>query len=266
FFVTSADGKRAYYSSDKKEGFGEKDIYMISLPDPVAVQLAVLQGRIVAPEGKSLPDDIAIYITSSGTDVPQVFTPRKRDGGFVAILPPCESYEIDYTVGGESIAVDTFKIACNTSYQELTKQLILSGDDADPVIASSLTGDMQPANFQKFFGYNQKMVSEEEEMYSNFLDALKKIIDFYGTAKISITGSASKVPTKTYSSNEELANLRAQNAKEQLIKKAKKAGIPTDKLNFVQVEGKVQGPEYSGDANEGVNKYKKFQYIQITAK
>lgn len=267
FFVTSADGKRAYYSSDKKEGFGEKDIYMISLPDPVAVQLAVLQGRIVAPEGGELPEDIAIYITSPDNNrEPQVFTPRQRDGGFVAILPPCQSYEIDYTIAGKSIAVDTFKIECNAAYQELTKQLILSGDDADPVIASSLTGDRQPASFQKFFGYNQKMVSEEEEMYADFMTALEKIIDFYGAAKISIVGSASKVPTKTYKNNEELANLRAENAKQQLLEKAKKAGIPVDKLNFVQVEGKVQGPAYSGDANEGIDKYKKFQYIQISAK
>ncbi len=266
FFVTSADGKRAYYSSDKKEGYGEKDIYMISLPDPVAVQLAVLQGRIIAPEGRDLPEDIVIYITSPDNNESQIFSPRERDGGFVAILPPCESYEIDYTIDGKSIAVDTFKIDCKASYQELTKQLILSGDDADPVLASSLTGDNQPANFQKFFGYNQRMVSEEEEMYDNFLDALKNIIDFYGTAKISIVGSASKVPTKTYSSNQELADLRAENAREQLIEKVKKAGIDIAKLNFVSVEGKVQGPEYGGDANEGIDKYKKYQYIQITVK
>src|SRR6185369_11165079 len=32
FYTTSHDGKRAYFSSAKEGGYGEKDIYMISIP------------------------------------------------------------------------------------------------------------------------------------------------------------------------------------------------------------------------------------------
>jgi hypothetical protein len=33
FFVTTADGRRGYFSSDKNGGYGEKDIYFVDLPN-----------------------------------------------------------------------------------------------------------------------------------------------------------------------------------------------------------------------------------------
>jgi hypothetical protein len=32
FFITTADGRRGYFSSDQIGGFGEKDIYFVDLP------------------------------------------------------------------------------------------------------------------------------------------------------------------------------------------------------------------------------------------
>jgi hypothetical protein len=264
FFVTSADGKRAYYSSNKKDGLGEKDIYMISLPDPQEVKLTVLRGTVSAPEGEELPEDIEIFVRNFNSGETQSFTPRQRDGAFVAILPPCNKYRINYTVAGKSAAIDTFSIACGSSYQEINKELLLISGSEDAAIATT-SGANQPAQFKKFFGYNQDVVKSEESMFDSFMLALQRVVKTKGEASITILGSASTVPTKTFKNNRKLAQQRADNAKKRILDNADKYGIDKKQLKFTSVVGKVQGPEYAGDAQSGAQKYQKFQYIDIKA-
>ena len=64
FFVTTADGRRGYFSSDKNRGYGEKDIYFVDFPDNMEAQgLTVLKGFIVPPPGEELPPSTILYVT-----------------------------------------------------------------------------------------------------------------------------------------------------------------------------------------------------------
>lgn len=269
FFVTSADGQRAYYSSVRDSGFGEKDIYMINLPDPQAVNLAVLKGTIIPADGDELPDDIVVYVTNRKTGNSQAYTPRARDGIFIAILPPCNQYDVDYQIMGKIAARDTFSIGCDLDYQEINKELLLSplivSADGTAVIMSSTSGDAVPATFMKFFGYNQETISKEEVMYANFMKGLAKLVAAKGKAEITIVGSASKVPTKTFGSNQILADDRAKAGQQKILDNAESFGIDPTKLIFKSVKGMVQGPEYKNDPLEGKEKYEKFQYIDVKA-
>jgi len=141
--------------------------------------------------------------------------------------------------------------------------LLVSGSD-DAAIATT-SGGNQPAQFKKFFGYNQDVVKSEESMFDSFMLALKRVISTKGDASVTILGSASTVPTKTFKNNQELAQLRADNAKKRILENAEKYGIDEKDLKFNSVIGKVQGPEYAGDASSGVKKYQKYQYIDIKA-
>lgn len=270
FFVTSADGRRAYYSSVRDSGFGEKDIYMINLPDPQAVNLAVLKGKIIPADGDKLPDDIVIAVKNRTTGTSQRYTPRARDGVFVAILPPCNQYDVDYMINGKVAARDTFSITCDLDYQEINKELYLNplivSADGTAVFMTSTSGDAVPAEFKRFFGYNQDVINKEEQMYANFMKGLSKLVKAKGSAEITIVGSASKVPTKSFKGNQNLADQRAELTKLKILETAADYGIDTDNLVFKSVEGKVQGPEYTGDFKTGENKYEKFQYIEVKAK
>jgi len=89
FFVPMGDGRRAYYSSAKDGGYGLKDIYLVDMPDVMnESQLAVLKGFIIAPEGDELPDDLRILVTNNKSGEVTEYKPRKRDGGYLAILAP----------------------------------------------------------------------------------------------------------------------------------------------------------------------------------
>ncbi len=274
FMVITADGKRAYYSSFKEAGYGQKDIYVINLPQSRELRLAVLKGLIVSPEGK-LPDNLNVSIINRDTQEAGSYIPRKRDGNFVAILPPCNRYDISYQIDGIEVAVDTFSLACNVAYQEIYKELLLnpvfvyndgtarvSRAGSDPLFTTTSTiSATAPSQYKRLFGYNQNK-EVEEELFTKFMLGLKSILTEKGTVEVRIVGSASKVPTRTYRTNQNLADTRAENAKNQFLIRAKQLGVDTSKITFAEVVGKVQGPEYKGDYKNQAA-YKPFQYVEI---
>lgn len=270
FFVTSADGKRAYFSSFRKEGYGEKDIYQLALPEPQEVRLALLKGIIIPAPGDELPADISVAVTNEGTMETSYYTPRARDGIFVAILPPCFDYTVEYFIDGNTAGTDSFSVDCESSYREIEKTLLLNpvmvGNDGKTVFVSSTTEDNEPATFKKYFGYNANEVAQEEDIFRDFMTNLKLKSLRNDSVEITIVGSASKVPTKTFGRNQVLADLRANNAKARILKFAEELEIDPAKLSFKMVEGKVQGPDYRGDYLKNKDTYRNFQYVEVVAK
>ncbi len=270
FFVTSADGKRAYFSSFRKGGYGEKDIYLLDLPEPQEVRLALLKGVIIPASGEKLPKDISVAVTNKQTMETSFYTPRERDGNFIAILPPCFDYDVEYFIDGNTAGTDSFSVDCESAYREIEKILLLNpflvGDDGKTVFVSTTTEDNEPASFKKFFGYNANEVAMEEELFKNFMKQLKLKAAKNGTVEITILGSASQVPTKTFGKNKILADLRASNAKERILNVAKELEIDPDLIVFKSIEGKVQGPTYRGDYLKNKDTYRNFQYVEVIAK
>ncbi|MFT4771485.1 MAG: hypothetical protein ACJAZC_001069 [Cryomorphaceae bacterium] len=270
FFVTSADGKRAYFSSFRKEGYGEKDIYILDLPEPQEVKLALLKGIIIPAPGDELPKDISIAVTNKATMETSYYSPRARDGVFVAILPPCFDYSVEYLIDGDVAGTDSFSVDCESAYREIEKTLLLNpvllGDKGKTVFVSTTTEANEPISFKKFFGYNGNEVALEEVIFRDFMNNLKVKTIKHGSVEITLVGSASKVPTKTFVRNQVLADLRANNAKERILNFAKELQIDPTDLVFKIVEGKVQGPNYKGDYLKNKDIYRNFQYVEVIAK
>lgn len=269
FFVTSADGKRAYFSSFRKEGFGEKDIYILDLPEPQEVRLALLKGVIIPAPGDELPSDISVAVTNKGTRETTYYTPRMRDGNFIAILPPCFDYSVEYLIDGNTAGIDSFSVDCESAYREIEKTLLLNpvmvGKDGKTVFVSTTVEKDQPASFKKFFGYNANEVALEEELFRSFMANLKLKAEKNGQVEVTITGSASKVPTKTFGKNQVLADLRANNAKDRILNFAKELEIDPKTIVFKTVKGIVSGPNYRGDYLKNKDTYRKFQYVDVIA-
>ncbi len=126
FFQPMADGRRAYYSSERDGGFGKKDIYLVELPEEGnQSNLAVLKGYIIGEDGKDLPEDLKIVVTNNRTGEVMEYRPRKRDGGYLAILNPCTSYHVDYLKGKEKIKQDDINVPCESAFQELEREVYL---------------------------------------------------------------------------------------------------------------------------------------------
>ncbi len=144
FFYPSADNTRAYYSSRKEDGFGLKDIYVIDMPDSDrGANLAVLKGYIYPAEGEKLPENCLIVVTNKNTGEVTEYKARQRDGSYVAILPPCVAYEIEYFVNDELVEEEFINVPCESGYQTIDKEVFLLPVQLEkeaPVVAVSEDG------------------------------------------------------------------------------------------------------------------------------
>ena len=126
-----------------------------------------------------------------------------------------------------------------------------------------LTAD--PANYERYYGYNKKGVNNDKE-FAKFADNVAKLIKVNGKVVIEIESSASKVPTTTFGTNDNLAKVRLNEAKEKLLAALKAKGIDVSKVTFVSEVSSVQGPEYNEDFVQNRKTYEQYQYIRIKAK
>lgn len=301
FFVPTANQKRAYYSSRKEEGFGLKDIYVVDMPDaPVESDLAVLKGYIFAPEGEDLPEETYVLVTNNETGEVTEYRPRKRDGAYVAILPPCIAYHIEYIVGKEIVHEEFINVPCESAYNEIEKEIYLlpvnlygEGEDRiveDRVIVVNKSGieeeeeevaeipenydpeepiivevTAEKAYFERFFVYDFTDFGKEEKLFTEFVDGVVALIKVNGSCEMVIESSASNVPSSRFENNVELTAWRNKATQDQIVKALKKHGYKKGKdYVFGNASKLVQGPKYANDAINK-SKYEPWQYVKVTA-
>ena len=304
FFITTADGRRGYFSSDQNGGYGEKDIYFVDLPSEMEAEgLTVLKGYIIPAAGEELPPSTILYVTDKATGEVKTYKPRQRDGVYVAILPPCKEYNLDYRVNDKTVHTEDIFVECESSYQEINKEIYLSpvslagpasivdlpkgsppgkkekGEAVDTAAKEKeraltdaevkekatkhTTPDARYADeYAKFYAYNAKDIDQNEDRWKQFVDVVVGLIEKNGKANVVIEASASKVPTKTFGTNENLSRQRMEDARSRLLEAVKARGKDETKLYLEAVNNLVQGPRYGGDF-KNTEKYGKFQYAKL---
>jgi outer membrane protein OmpA-like peptidoglycan-associated protein len=99
FFVWSPDGKRAYFSSIRKDGYGEKDIYMLTRAD-AKVSLIVLKGSVLAKdESKPVGARVKVYDNTT-KELVQDIEANSESGKFLIALPPGRNYQVSIDKNG----------------------------------------------------------------------------------------------------------------------------------------------------------------------
>ena len=73
--------------------------------------------------------------------------------------------------------------------------------------------------FEKTYDYNDKPSTVSDIELKSFLAKIEELVIKNGYVKIEIIGSASKVPTRSYSSNIQLAKARVEDAKKLIYSK-----------------------------------------------
>src|SRR6185369_2288779 len=96
YFTLLADGKRAYFSSDRKGGQGAQDIYYIDMPENAStVPLTMVKGKILNAEtGKPMPTKMYVIEKDSKKEIEFVYDPDPKTGDYLIILPPAKNYDI----------------------------------------------------------------------------------------------------------------------------------------------------------------------------
>lgn len=164
--------------------------------------------------------------------------------------PLCDEFEI------ELVDIDN-KVVGKTKRDERCKYHY---EKDQPVLTAS------PCAFEQYYTYNKKDIKKADKAFQKFITDVIAIIKANGTVEMVFESSASKVPTTTYKTNENLTLKRAEDAKARVFEALKAKGIDTSKVNIVAYSTLVQGPDYNDDWKTNKDTYEKYQYIKINAK
>ncbi|MES2761168.1 MAG: OmpA family protein [Bacteroidota bacterium] len=132
FYVVSPDKTKAYYSSFKEGGHGEKDNYTITFLDQKPNPLTLLKGLVKTDDGK-VPKDVVITVTDNETgEIVGVYRPNSKSGQYLFILPPGKNYNIAYEADDFLFYSENRDIPKKTNYYEIYRAVQLP-----PVIVGS---------------------------------------------------------------------------------------------------------------------------------
>ncbi|CAN5391302.1 hypothetical protein BH09BAC5_BH09BAC5_22410 [soil metagenome] len=292
FFNTSPDGKRAYFSSVREGGFGDKDIYMANLEQPKSQGLTLLKGRIYNADGSPLTQKIEIIVTNSlDGSLNGNYKPNKN-GNFAIILNPGNTYQLSYLVDDKEFSNEIIDIPAGSEFEVIERaidlrDLVLGKLNSDVPKDSlkpnnnNLPGDSLPKNnirpknwkaeltsthntsFNMSFKYNISEIDLKDPDFQTFIDSVVIHINKFGEINFRITAAASQVPTKKFKDNKDLAADRAEKAKAQVIKALVAKGVDMNKVHWVKVNSYVLGPQYKTDFQKNKAVYEKYQYVKI---
>lgn len=232
YFVHS--GNQAYWSSNRDNE--RTDIYMIDILTPPVLEIACSSSNASVNNGKD--GSVKLDLTGGVEPFTYAWSNGSKDMDLVKVGAGSYSVKVTDAIG------QTAETSCTVN---------------EPILAfDNLT-------FQHNFGYNKNKLNETNDELKNFLASIEKQLkDGRESITIEVYSSASFVPTKTYKTNDKLAEVRAENMKKDIEQYFKK-NENSNKVTVNIVEKKVQGPAYEEDsANQ--DKYIAYQYIKLQTK
>ncbi|MGZ4034635.1 MAG: OmpA family protein [Bacteroidia bacterium] len=274
FFVTSASGKHGYYASFNGNGYGEKDIYMItflgaekpmvmnnednllaSLAAPVKetviapvlaikeAQLTILKGVITDDVTKQPLEATIEIVDNLKNEVIASFTSNSSSGKYLVSLPAGRNYGIAVKKDNYLFHSENFDIPNTAAYQEVVKDVALKNIAVgSKIILKNI-----------FFDFDKATLRPES---TNELERLTNLLKVDApTLKIEISGHTDSKGADDY--NKKLSNSRAKAVVDYLISK----GIAADRLTSVGY-GEEQ-PIATNDTDEGrqLNRRTEFKIL-----
>lgn len=273
FFVINASGKHGYYASYKNDGFGEKDIYMISFLGPEKpVQLSNEDNLLASVEApvsevyiapaveinanavtllkgvisdaitqKPIEAEIVLIDNTLNAEI-ATFKANSKSGKYLVTLPSGKNYGIAVKAEGYLFHSENFDIPLSATYQEVIKDVQLKNVQVGQKIVLR----------NIFFDFDKATLRPES---TNELERLIKLLTDVPTLKIEISGHTDNKGSAQY--NQTLSESRSKSVVEYLISK----GIAKERLEY-KGYGLTQ-PIAPNDSDEGrqLNRRTEFKIL-----
>ena len=124
FYVPTKDEKHAYYSSAKEWGYGDQDIYKLSIITPKKI-VAHLKG-IIFDELSYKPVEATLQVTDAKTnDIIASFTSGSETGDYYVSLPTGKKYNLTVAADKYITYNETINIPDTISNPEINKAIML---------------------------------------------------------------------------------------------------------------------------------------------
>jgi outer membrane protein OmpA-like peptidoglycan-associated protein len=234
FYVLSADGKRAYYSSFKDDSYGEKDIYVASFIEFKEKPLAIVKGTVKDAYG-NVPKDVVIVVSDNETgEVVGTYIPNSKTGNYLFILPPGANYNISYEAEGYLFKSENIDIPEDANYFQINKAIELEPIQiGSKIVLNNIFFDFDKATLRD--------ISKTE------LEKLTKLMEINSKISVEISGHTDAKGNEDY--NLKLSQDRAQAVVNYLINR----GIDKNRM-IAKGYGKSKpiADNYNADGSENL--------------
>ena len=128
FFTPSVNGKTAYFSSIRKQGKGNYDIYKISLPNNSETNLSIYKGILKNEKGEVLKN---YNVSIQSDELTSNYQPNDSTGKFTLVLNSGKIYNVKFEIDSNLI-FDTIKVSTDEfGLYSYSKSIDFSGDQLE---------------------------------------------------------------------------------------------------------------------------------------
>jgi outer membrane protein OmpA-like peptidoglycan-associated protein/Tol biopolymer transport system component len=257
FIALTPDGKRAYFSSYREDGFGNTDIYMMAMPEAEEKPVTVVKGKVITCNNQE--DDIVITVyDSENDDLLGLYKPNSKTGKYLFILPRGRNYYAIYEVNGKEKHEEQFFISENSDFQVIYKTIsLIKGSPCDnTIVKSSVQKSTDNIDLYTLWEKEEGVTVVENvifrinsSQYDGFKTNLKKLAKYLKDnpqTKIKIVGYSDTQGPETY--NLKLSERRAKVVYDYLLQ----LGVNEEQLSYKGAGIKDQ---------ISINQYKDGSYV-----
>jgi outer membrane protein OmpA-like peptidoglycan-associated protein len=211
FYVISPDGLKAYFSSFREGGLGEKDIYMLTFLEKKESPLTLVKGTVIDESGKPAKNIVITVTDNENEQVVATYHANSKTGKFLFILTPGKNYNITYQADNRLFYSENIEIPKTSKYYELNREISLP-----PIVVGSkiILNNI-------FFDFDKATLRPQSNVE---LRNLLLIMKSNPNMKVEISGHTDSKGNDDY--NQKLSEERAQAVVTRLITN----GISTDRM------------------------------------
>jgi outer membrane protein OmpA-like peptidoglycan-associated protein len=239
FFTMSANGQRGYYSSKKKDGYGDHDLYIITFlgaakpmvlsgqgnqfayleksvmpaPAPKIEMNTILSGVILDAESLTPLQATIDIIDNSKNELMASFESNSTNGAYLISLKPGMNYGISVSKKEYLFHSENFDIPEDAVAKKIQKDILLSRAEVGAKIVLN----------NIFFDFNKSSLRPESVAE---LDRLYKLMNDMPTLRLEISGHTDNIGSASY--NKKLSQNRAKAVVNYLTDK----GVESSRLEF----------------------------------
>ena len=211
FYVVSPDNRKAYLSSYREGGFGEKDNYEISFLDRKETPLTLMKGKVTDEAGRPAKT-VEITVTDNETgQIAGIYHSNSKTGNFLFILTPGKNYNITYEAKEYLFYSENMEIPKESNYYEINRVLSLK----PIVIGAKITLN------NIFFDYGK---AELRSLSDVELNNVAELLKNNPKLKVEISGHTDNKGDDEF--NQKLSEERAKAVVDHLIR----LGISTERM------------------------------------
>jgi hypothetical protein len=187
FYVLTADGAHGYFSSDRKGGFGQQDLYTVTPGYFGDAPILALVVGTVSADGK--PVDATINVSNADTGEKQgTYHSNSSSGKYIIALTPGNNYKVAIEVEGYEAQYQYVNVKTLDTYVQVQKDFKFQSETyikQNEIVAVKDSSDVIQSQInQQIKRYNEEKVAEvyEARVYQEILkkhgDEKKECITF----------------------------------------------------------------------------------------